>query len=335
MDSVEQQLGEMSKEFRGRSNATVVLESVFFTLILLLLFVGNFATLLIIALNSRMRTTTNMFVVSLAISDFLLGALSAGPIALTTLVKSQWPFDDTTCQYQGYVAVTLAVASAQNLALMAGNHYYRIVRPAKYRRYFTKKKTVIMILVTWFYCMWAPVPYLLSGYKMVFHPSKFFCYLQIDSGPFTAFLVTVYVGLPTCAIVYCYFRIFQTVRGHNNNFQATGGASNTVNVEEIRITRTLFVIVLFFNICWTPILLIDIVDTIRGSWTLPRQAYVAYSFLAVISSALNPVIYGVLNKNFQKEYLKMLHCSYCRFQTIIEPFIPAKERGATSEVAAV
>ena len=329
MDSVDQQLEEMSKEFKSRSQVTVVLESGFYAVILLLLFVGNFATLLIIALNNRMRTITNMFVASLAISDFLLGALSACPIALTTLVKSRWPFDDTTCQYQGYVAVTLAVASTQTLALMAVNRYFRIVSPAKYRRYFTKKKTLIMILVSWFYCMWAPLPYLLKGYRMVFHPSKFFCYLQIDSGPFTAFLVTVYVGLPTCVIFYCYLRIFQTVRSHNNNFQATDGSRNTVNVEEIKITRTLFVIVVFFNLCWTPVLLIDIVDTIRGSWSLPREAYVAYSFLATISSALNPIIYGVLNKNFQKEYLKILRCSYCRFQTVVQPFIPKDNRTST------
>ena len=216
---------------------------------------------------------------------------------------------------------------------MAVNRYYRIVRPAKYRAYFTMKKTLIMILLSWFYCMWAPLPYLLSGYKMVFHPFKFFCYLQIDSGPFTAFLVTVYVGLPTFIIAICYLRIFQTVRSHSNNFQAASGSHNTVNVEEIRITRTLFVIVVFFNLCWTPILVIDMVDTVQGRWSLPREAYVAYSFLAVISSALNPVIYGVMNKNFQQEYLKILRCRYCRSQSFVEPF-NSGERGTGSVATA-
>ena len=155
---------------------------------------------------------------------------------------------------------------------------------------------------------------------MVFHPSKFFCYLHIDSGEFTAFLITVYVGLLTCVIFFCYFRIFKTVRSHNNNFQTSGNGTSTVNVEEIKVARTLFVIVVFFNLCWTPILLIDLVDTVRGRWTFSREAYVAYSFLATISSALNPMIYGVLNKNFQKEYLKVVRCSYCHSQTIVEPF---------------
>ena len=78
-------------------------------------------------------------------------------------------------------------------------------------------------------------------------------------------------------------------------------------------------IVVFFSLCWTPVLLIDIVDTILGRWTFPREAYVAYNFLANISSALNPLIYGVLNKNFRNDYIKVLSCRYCCSQAPVEP----------------
>ena len=53
-------------------------------------------------------------------------------------------------------------------------------------------------------------------------------------------------------------------------------------------------------------MLIDIADTIYGRWTFPQETYVAYSFLATISSALNPIIYGLMNNNFRSEYLKIL-----------------------------
>ena len=320
------QLAEMLKELKSRSKATVILESGFLALILFILFAGNFITLSIMAFNRRMRTISNMFVASLAISDIGLGAFTACPLSFSTLAISQWPFNDATCQYQGYIAIILAIASTQTLALMAVNRYFRIVRPSKYRRYFTKKKTIIMILASWFFSLCAPLPYMLSGHKMVFHPFKFFCYFQIDGGPFITFLATVYVGLPACLIFYCYLRILKFVRRHNNNFQLTGNGTSRIHVEEIKITRTLFVTVVFFSLCWTPILSIDIFDTIHGSWTFPREAYVAYSFLATISSALNPIIYGVLNKNFQKEYLKIFSCRYCRSQRIIGPL--AVEGGA-------
>ena len=183
---------------------------------------------------------------------------------------------------------------------MALNRYFRIVNPKRYRRYFSKIKTILIICALWLYSLCAPLPYTISGNKMVLHPSKFFCYLQIDSRAFTALMAIVYVGLPTCIILYCYLRIFNTVRSHNSNFETSRNGRNTVNVEEIKVARTLFVIVVFFNICWTPIFVIDITDTVLGRWIFPRELYVAYSFLATISSAINPLIYGVLNKIFKR-----------------------------------
>ena len=72
MNSTEKQLGDMLKELQSRSKAKVILESAIFAVILLFLFVGNFITLLVTVLNRRMRTIPNMFVASLAISDFSL-----------------------------------------------------------------------------------------------------------------------------------------------------------------------------------------------------------------------------------------------------------------------
>ncbi|XP_078352320.1 melatonin-related receptor-like [Oculina patagonica] len=332
MNSVEDQLEQMLKELKSRSKLQVVLEAGFYAFISAFMLFGNVMTLLVVASNRRMRTIPNMFVVSLAVSDFLLGALSTSNIGIITLATSQWPFSDTTCQYQGCITVTLAIASMQTLALMAVNRYFRIVRPAKYRRYFTKRRTIIMIFISWSYSMWAPLPYFLSEHKMVFHPSKFFCYLQLDNGPFMV-LGAFYVGFPNCLIFYCHFEIYRHVRSHNNNFQGSWVGNNTVNVEEIKVARTLFVIVVCFNLCWTPVLLIDIVDTILGRWTFPREAYVTYSFLATISSALNPMIYGVLNRTFQKEYVKFLRCSCCRMQAAVKPFIMENGRNTVSVTA--
>ena len=95
------------------------------------------------------------------------------------------------------------------------------------------------------------------------------------------------------------------------------------------MARTLFVIVVFFTLCWAPVMVIDLVDVIRGSWTFPREAYIAYSVLATLSTALNPLIYGVLNRNFRREYLKLLRCRYCRPQAVVVPSVVGgtKRRG--------
>ena len=317
MDSTEKQLADMLTELKSRSKEKVILESVSFAFLSLLMLVGNFVTLLVMLLNRRLRTIPNMLVASLAVSDFLIGV--SGSLGFSVLLTSQWPFSDTTCQFQGYIVIALAVASVHTLALMAVNRYFRIVKDSKYRRYFTKKKTMIMIVLLWFYSMCCPLPYFLAGNQTVFHSSKFFCYTRINNPVFQAYAVPLYIGIPTSIIFYCYLKIFKTVRSHNNNFHLPGNPASMAKVEEIKVARTLFVIVVFFNLCWTPVFLIDIVDTILGRWTFPREVYVAYTFLANISSALNPFIYGVLNKNFRKDYLQLLYCRYCRSQIVVEP----------------
>ena len=114
----------MLKEFQSRSKETIILESGFFAFIICCILFGNFFTLLVVALNRRMQT-----IPSLALTDFSLAVISAGPLGIGALVTSRWPFSDAACQYQGYIGVTLALASTQTLALMAVNRYFRIVEP--------------------------------------------------------------------------------------------------------------------------------------------------------------------------------------------------------------
>ena len=319
MDSTEDQLAEMLREFKSRGKAKVIVESGLYALIVLFLFVGNFLTLLVMMLNRRMRTIANMFVASLAVSDLLLGVFLAAPLGIPTLVTSHWQFNDTTCQFQGYLASALCSASIHTVVLMTVNRYYRIVKPTKYRHYFTKKKTLIMILVTWFYSICAPLIYVLLGNKMVFHPSKFLCCIPIKKSAFLAYSIPLYIGIPTCVIIFSYLRIFTTVRHHNSNLHRPGNPISSVNVEEVKVARTILVIVLFFNLCWIPILTIDFLDTIFQRWIFPPEAYMAYTFWGAISSALNPFIYGVFNKSFRKNYLKVLRCRCCRSQAVVEP----------------
>ena len=317
--TLENQLAEMLKEFQSRSQAKAALVLGLYVLILLLLFLGNSLTLLVMLLNRRMRTIPNMFVASLAVSDVLLGLCSFVPFGIPVLVTSHWLFNDTACQFQGYITIALVVASFYTLVLMAVNRYYRIVKPAKYQRYFTKKKTLIMILVSWFSSFCAPLPHVLSGIKIVFHPAKFFCYFVIEKRAFLHYGSPLYIGVPTCVIIYCYSRIFSTVRNHNRNLHLPNNLISSVNVEDVKVARTIFLVVVFFNLCWIPILTVNVLDDVFQRWIFHTEVYILNSFLGTLSSAVNPLLYGVMNKSFRTNYLKLLRCTYCRSQVVVEP----------------
>ena len=101
----------------------------------------------------------------------------------------------------------LAAASIHTLVLKAVNRYFRVVKPSKYRRYLFFKCvengfSSIQVLLLWFI---------------------------IDSDAFAAFLVAVYVGIPSY-----YFRIFKTIRSHNNNLSHPGNGTNAMNIKKLR-----------------------------------------------------------------------------------------------------
>ena len=296
----------LAKELLNRDQKVVIFETFFYLLTISVAVVGNSCVLLAVYRNSRLRTIPNYFIVSLAISDILLPLLCA-PYSIAVAIVGYWPFNDSVCQSQGFFVIILACASLLTLTLTAINRFYRIVLTKHYRQIFTKWKTLTMIAFGVGLACLEPLPYLLSGRRYVFHPGKLFCF-QTGEISLPNFIVYFYVGVPTFTLSICYALVFRQMRIHRRtvqNLRSCAMAVDNITHADIRVTKILFITVIGFLACWTPIAVIDFVDTFRGEVSLPRQVYVFYLILGNLSGAINPFIYGFLNRSFRREYGKM------------------------------
>ena len=296
----------LGEELKNRKEAVVICEAFFYFLTILVAVIGNSSVLLAVYRNRRLRTIPNYFIASLAISDILLPLLCA-PYSVTVVIIGFWPFSHNACQAQGFFVIILACSSLLILTLTAINRFYRIVRTKHYRRIFTKPNTVIMIGFCCGLACMEPLPYLLSGRYYVFHPGKLFCF-QTSELSIPNLLVYVYVGLPTFTLCICYVLVFKRIRIHQRtiqNLRSSSLAEENITHADVKVTKILFVTVMGFLACWTPISVIDFVDTFRGEVTFPREVYVLYFILGNLSGAINPFVYGVLNRNFRQEYKKI------------------------------
>ena len=123
-------------------------------------------------------------------------------------------------------------------------------------------------------------------------------------------MVLVYVAIPLMIIVICYTKVFIAVRKHNlqrrqRRRQMDLRSDSGLSVEEVNITNILLVVVIGFLGCWTPVLVIDIIDFINADWKLKRQVYVSYTCFGFSSSSLNPIIYGIMNRSIRAEYFRI------------------------------
>ena len=292
-------LEKLRSDLKSRYTCVLVIETSLVFLVNMLAFVGNLLTLVIVLRSPRLRTTPNKFVISLAVSDILM-AIPATFITTMVSVKSDWPFDEASCQFQGYYGITLAIASSETLALMSLNRYYRIVKPNSYRRIFTAHRTSVMIFAAWAIASLVQLPYVASGHRYLFHPGKIFCN-QDGREPFSAILVSIFAGVPMTVISLCCFKVFRSVRAHTKQ-RSRAVSWSRVNVEDIKVSRILLVMVLAYVVCFLPVVVVEAIDFFYGGSYLPRQVYLFYTISAILSTAVNPVIYGLMNRTFRHEY---------------------------------
>lgn len=301
---------DLNGDLKERKQVVVIIETLVYLLIITFTVIGNLCVLLAVYKNVQLRTIPNFFIVILAVSDILL-PLTCAPQSIVTTILGRWPFNEYVCQAQGYFVIIMACVSLQTLTLTAINRFYRIVRTRHYRRVFTKKNTIIMIALCFGLACLEPIPYLSSGRRYVFHPGKLFCF-QTNEISVPHFIVYLYVGVPTVTLSICYLLVFKKLRGHQRTVQNNlhlASKSEEISQRDVRVTKILFITVLGFLTCWTPIAIIDFVDTFRGEASFPREVYYFYLLLGNLSGCINPIVYGLLNKNFRDEYKNLCFCT--------------------------
>ena len=98
--------------------------------------------------NPNLRSTTNLYIIALAVSDLLCATIEM-PLTFTTLIIGRWDFGDTLCQIQGSVGVFANYGTSATLGLTAFNRYMKIVKTNHYNKIFSPSRSKI-----WLSCLW-------------------------------------------------------------------------------------------------------------------------------------------------------------------------------------
>jgi len=108
--------------------------------------IGNFMVIMVVIRHKGMQTRTNMFLVNLAIADFLTGLLLA-PFSLTTVIKNQWIFGELVCNINGFLNSICLITSTHTMMYISIHKYVSITRP--FSRILNHWKILIMCCAAW------------------------------------------------------------------------------------------------------------------------------------------------------------------------------------------
>ena len=291
-----------------RSNDLIAIEATALILVDITALIGNALVFAVAYRNRRRHTITDLLIVALSLTDLLV-ALTVMPLSAGSLISGVWLYNRSVCLLQGFCVITFATASLNTLSVIAVNRYFCVVRPNDYRTIFSMKKTLGYIALVWLLaCSFSISPLVFGRKDYAFQPGKVLCVYPFEINiAYTVCLDIFFIGIPTTAICFCYWRVFRTVRGRNRVMTGNDDDSTSrVRVQEANITKTLVFVLVGFAFCWLPVLVMDTIDVVTGALILPRQLYLLYTFMVFLSSTINPFIYALVNKRFRREYWKIL-----------------------------
>ena len=302
----------LARELESRTTPVIVVESSLTVFVALCAFLGNMLVCVAIARNPRLRTPTNMLIFALALTDITM-SVATMPLTVGVLISGRWIYSKEVCQFQGSFPLTLAVISLQLMVVISVNRYLCVVKPNLFRRVFSTKKSIgfsVGVLCLACFPTLSPMFYAREGYT--FHPGKAYCAFAMEQN----FIFALCMGLafiisPFIVMSFLYCRIYFSVRSAVFPQESYSNAQNqqlTAHVQEVKVTKTLAAVLVGFSFCWFPIMAIDQIDMNNGAPMLPRQVYYFYGLSIYMSSAINPVLYGLINRSFRAEYKKTITC---------------------------
>ena len=138
----------LNSELPSRSLPVVITEASVCIALCIVCITGNSLVCIAAYRNSNLRSTTNLYIIALAVSDLLCGTADM-TLASATLIIGRWVFGDALCQFQGFVGMFTSKVTPATLGLTAINRYVKIVKTSHYKKMFSPRRSKI-----WLSCLW-------------------------------------------------------------------------------------------------------------------------------------------------------------------------------------
>lgn len=303
-----------------------LLMTIFLVIVLLLTFFGNLLVMAVVFVYERLHRVTNYFIVSLAVADLLVAALSLPFRIHQTMHNGIWCINVATCGVWLVVDAICSCASICNLAAISIDRFIAINSPFRYSELVTKTTAFIMLAVVWGYsALWGLL--VLPNWKSPGSPhitisrgSQPNACFKNDPIYYTCAAVSAFF-LPLIVIITAYSIIFKVAVTQAKAVAALDPTKNrrkkTTFFREVKATKTIALVIGAFVICWLPLFIILLVSLwdeensqkFQKNKPEAHQAitYIFISILPPLNSCANPIIYAVFNSNFRSAFLKFLH----------------------------
>lgn len=299
--------------------------------------IGNILQFLAVSLEPSLQTASNLFILSLGCSDFVVGVWTL-PIVSYTVYRGQWEFSANVCQFAAFLDSMVITVSMWTLGLTALDRCLLVSTQFNHKRFMTKQRASCIIGGIWFFSAVCAAFPLVGWSEYGFSSFSMSCAMKFIRGfnnfdkYYFLFYVLMSFPTPMVIIIISYVIICRaSVNRGSRNSPAKKAASITPSrarpfVNNIRTAKITLVLILFVLACILPTFIISIVFWFEAVIPFSHEMSKAVIWSLLSNSACNPILYGWVNHQFREVYHRMLWCIILRqkYTTVKRTFFSMK-----------
>ncbi|XP_031685980.1 neuropeptide Y receptor type 1-like [Oncorhynchus kisutch] len=286
--------------------------------------IGNTCLVFVITRQKEMRNVTNIFIANLSISDILM-CIVCLPVTIIYTLMDRWILGEALCKVTPFVQCISVTVSIFTLVLIAMERHQLIIHPTGWKP--MVRHSYLAVAITWLVACFISLPFLFfnvldnSPFQNMSLPFNLFTdhLICMERWPsehnrlaYTTSLLLFQYCLPLILILVCYLRIFLRLRQRKYMVERARDNCQKKAKGSKRINAMLSSIVVVFALCWLPLNIFNTLFDWNHQAIPSCQHDIIFSachLTAMASTCVNPIIYGFLNSNFQKELKSTLyHC---------------------------
>ncbi|XP_062613671.1 thyrotropin-releasing hormone receptor-like [Saccostrea cucullata] len=305
-----------------------------FFIITCIIIPGNILVIRAVMRNPHLRTPCNIYIVSLAVTDLLLGVMyplynvaHLEHVPEVSRLLGQW----SVCRFLLTEVYALGISCSYHLVAITVTRYVAIFYPLRYQSYVTTKSTKYTIFTIWVLSHCTCV-LMFTLYKPEKYSSRYVgvCrYELIFSVTHAIILLTIQVFLPVLIMLTLYARIVRVARHQakaialqervlRNKCDRSSNAFNFIRRQELKSTVMVSVLLGFFISVWTPMIILFF-HQITCVENCVQSPFIRATcrILLYMNSAVNVFIYAgrlpEFRKSIQKDITKLQkYLCFCR-----------------------